>query len=367
MCQLQQKAKHAVEWPPSADDQQELQTLKGKICRRSVLGSLYFVWVCGVTGIAVMAAYSLYAITRTALTLNAIPVPTSVMMFVTCVVLYETYHYVTLGPRQWHAVRRFLHYMFKKYPYFRRNVCIFEEEEELRNGASNGDKPREPYAVERDDKALFAFHPHGILSCGFGMNGIHHTKFANSNTRWLVAENLFWFPLMRDLLHWMDSSSVKKETFVELMSKGQNIGFLPGGFEDATLYERGKHRVYIKNRFGFIKLALQHGYKVYPAYTFGEEHTFDALPYFLQWRLKLNEFRLPAAVFMGSPWCFFMPRSQVDLVTVVGKPLELPHIPHPTREEVATHHAHYIAALQQLFETHKKHYAVDPNAVLEIY
>lgn len=265
-----------AEWP-SADDQLELQTLKGKIFRRSILGSLYFVWVCGITGSAVMAVYSLFALTRSALSLNAIPVPRSVVYFVTFIVLYETYHWFTPGLHRWDAARNFLRHMFAKYPYFRRNVCVFEEQEEERkartltteefrsvgDNATRSDQGGDEHAVVKPDgKSLFAFHPHGILSCGFGMNGVHNPTFTNANTRWLVADSLFWFPVMRDLLHWMDSSSVKKETFVELMRKKQNIGFLPGGFEDATLYRHGKHRVFIKNRFGFIKLALQFGYKV---------------------------------------------------------------------------------------------------------
>lgn len=265
-----------AEWP-SADDRLELQSLKAKILRRSILGSLYFVWVCGVTGSATMAAYSLYAVTRAVLSLNAIPVPRSVVYFVTLLVLYETYHRLTPGLHRWDAARRFMHHMFAKYPYFRRTVCVFEEGEKERKAKAlepEGDDDDEGVSRDghRDDdehlfmkpdgKALFAFHPHGILSCGFGMNGVQNPTFTKAHTRWLVADNLFWFPIMRDLLHWMDSSSVKKETFAALMKKEQNIGFLPGGFEDATLYRRGKHRVFIKNRFGFIKLALQFGYKV---------------------------------------------------------------------------------------------------------
>lgn len=34
------------------------------------------------------------------------------------------------------------------------------------------------------------------------------------------------------------------------MKKGQNLGLLPGGFEEATLYARGAYRVYIQNRTG---------------------------------------------------------------------------------------------------------------------
>ncbi|KAF4317778.1 hypothetical protein JM18_006582 [Phytophthora kernoviae] len=232
------------------------------------------------------------------------------------------------------------------------------------------------YAVEENDvtpcvepgkRALFTFHPHGVLTCGFSFNGAHHLTFQRAACRWISAENLFWFPLMRDILHWMEFSSSTKASMQSIMRTGQNLCLLPGGFEEATLFQRGKHRVYIKNRFGFIKLALQHGYDIYPAYTFGEEYTYHAFPYLQQLRLQLNRFRVPGAIFFGIPLCFFLPRPDVDLITVVSKPLRLPQIEHPSREVVKEFHDKYMEALQDLFDSYKGVYAVDPKATLEFY
>jgi len=40
------------------------------------------------------------------------------------------------------------------------------------------------------------------------------------------------------------------------------FGILPGGSEEIIITERGKENVFIKNRAGFIKYALQHGYTI---------------------------------------------------------------------------------------------------------
>lgn len=37
-----------------------------------------------------------------------------------------------------------------------------------------------------------------------------------------------------------------------------------------ALYEYQHERVYLRQRKGFIKYALQHGYTLVPGYTFGE-------------------------------------------------------------------------------------------------
>ena len=49
-----------------------------------------------------------------------------------------------------------------------------------------------------------------------------------------------------------------------LMSKGINIGLVPGGYEEATITSEEKFRIYIKKRKGFIKMALKTGYKICP-------------------------------------------------------------------------------------------------------
>ncbi|GMF34862.1 unnamed protein product [Phytophthora lilii] len=279
-----------------------------------------------------------------------------------------------------------MRYIFLHYPYFRLNVTVFEEREEAERkfreaGHATGEELLDETAaasravaendvspfVRPNDRSMFAFHPHGVLSNGFAINGCHHMSFERAECRWLVAENLFWPPMLREVLNWMDFSSVAKATFQRVMPTGQNVSLIPGGFEEATLYRRGKHRVYIKKRFGFIKMALQYGYKVHPVYTFGEEYAYHALPSLLKLRLKLNEFKLPGVVFFGRLNCCYLPRTDVDLITVVGKPLVLPHIENPTREDVKKYHDQYVAALQRLFDRYKGVYAVDPNATLVIY
>lgn len=48
-----------------------------------------------------------------------------------------------------------------------------------------------------------------------------------------------------------------------------------------------------------------------------------------------------------------MPRSDVALHTVVGSPLQLPRVANPSDSDVAQWHAAYVAALTEIFETHK--------------
>lgn len=55
-------------------------------------------------------------------------------------------------------------------------------------------------------------------------------------------------------------------------------------------------------------------------------------------------------------WAPHLPRSDVPLHTVVGSPLQLPHLPNPTDDDVAKWHQAYVAALTEIFETYKKQF-----------
>lgn len=44
-----------------------------------------------------------------------------------------------------------------------------------------------------------------------------------------------------------------------LFRKKVDFGILPGGMEEVAMYTKGRERVYLKHRAGFIKYALQHG------------------------------------------------------------------------------------------------------------
>ena len=54
-----------------------------------------------------------------------------------------------------------------------------------------------------------------------------------------------------------NAGPIDKKSMKSLLKAKTNIAMLPGGFDEATLYEYKKHSVYIKKRKGFIKYALQ--------------------------------------------------------------------------------------------------------------
>eukprot|EP00635_Sarcinochrysidales_sp_CCMP3193_P014788 CAMPEP_0118894190 /NCGR_PEP_ID=MMETSP1166-20130328/3077_1 /TAXON_ID=1104430 /ORGANISM="Chrysoreinhardia sp, Strain CCMP3193" /LENGTH=316 /DNA_ID=CAMNT_0006833077 /DNA_START=72 /DNA_END=1021 /DNA_ORIENTATION=+ len=217
-------------------------------------------------------------------------------------------------------------------------------------------------------KRLVCFHPHGIFSTCFTFNGVLSEEEGLRDATYFVATGVHYLPIFSVILHWLgnvkkaDARTVRKE-----MATGRSCGILPGGFEEATLTVRGQDRVFLKQRKGFVKFALRYGYKLQPAYTFGEADAFFAFPYFLKLRLTLNALKIPGVIFLGNPLFPIFPRSNVEMTTVVGPPLDVPHIAEPTAADVDEYHRLYIDALRNLFDTYKAQAGYPESRILQVY
>lgn len=133
-----------------------------------------------------------------------------------------------------------------------------------------------------EDPVMFAYHPHGMFCWGFFLHGGLHPFYGGGRVvlQGLVADMLIKSPPF----YWIWSvvlrvvGSASKHNLTAKMMKGESFGLLPGGFEEATISAVGHDRVYLKKRQGFVKYALQYGYRLVPVYTFGESDTYYNLP-----------------------------------------------------------------------------------------
>jgi len=228
-------------------------------------------------------------------------------------------------------------------------------------------------------RTLFLFHPHGVFTVGFSGNGCWSSEFHEAvsghtgapetweDTIFLIAQSLREMSVLFKLVcDWSGRIESATRTVISTrMREGRNIALLPGGFEDATIFAYGKHRTAISTRTGVIKYALEHGYKVQPIYTFGEERTFYTFTGLMRARLWLNTFGVPAVVLFGLPLFPLLPK-RARCLSYVGQPIQLPRTERPSREAVAAWHAKYVAAVQALFDESKAD-AGQPDAKLEIW
>ena len=247
----------------------------------------------------------------------------------------------------------------------------------------------EPRAIAamRASPSLWCMHPHGTaMGFGFSLNGAVRFR-ADDDARYMCAEFsaaisedrkrtcdgvmapvLFRVPLLRNALYGFGCCThATKEGMFSLFRKRRDFGILPGGMEEVALYSRGRDRVYLRRRAGFIKYALQHGYLLQPAYTFGESDLY-ATPESPLYRavcmatLKWGGFVVP--LFWGPRWwCPVLPRDDVPLHTVVGAPIQLPKLDHPTKDDVEKWHGAYIKSVETIYDTYKGRFGYDDRTL----
>merc|ERR1712032_1473634 len=107
----------------------------------------------------------------------------------------------------------------------------------------------------KKDKTMFTFHPHGCLSAGFTINGIFNAAFhkACGHVAFLIDPGLRHknptFRVVCDAYkggtqnHALEASD--PASFRQRMQRGETIAYVPGGFQEATIYKYGAERAAI--------------------------------------------------------------------------------------------------------------------------
>lgn len=194
-------------------------------------------------------------------------------------------------------------------------------------------------------KSLFAVHPHGIFSIGFMIASVHNNFFGSGTI--CSSRALIYTPFTGLFAIWLGFKSVDPSQFKKVMEKGENIAFVPGGFEEATITSNEMDKIFIKDRKGFIKYAIQYGYTIYPTYTFNEARLFKTFNLFQNIRLLLNKLKIPTVIFIGPSLGF--PDHNQKLVTVISSGIKVSQTANPSDDLINEYHKKYIEELEYIY------------------
>ncbi|RHN41802.1 putative diacylglycerol O-acyltransferase [Medicago truncatula] len=162
----------------------------------------------------------------------------------------------------------------------------------------------------------------------------------------------FYIPYLRQIWTWLGFSYVTKKNLISLLVAGESCIIVPGGMRETLFMEHGCENVYLKERKGFVRIAMEMGHPLVPVFCFGQTNIYK------WWKASgkliqnlASSMKIFPLIFwgkFGSPVPFKNP-----LYVVVGKPIQVEKIPEPTSEQVAKVHSEFVEALQELFERHK--------------
>ncbi len=95
--------------------------------------------------------------------------------------------------------------------------------------------------------------------------------------RLLADRNHFKFPVWRDLVVLQGAVLGDRANCAALMRHGEHILVFPGGAREVFKHKNEAYRLIWKERYGFVRLAIEHGYTFTPYATVGAEDAYDVL------------------------------------------------------------------------------------------
>jgi len=93
----------------------------------------------------------------------------------------------------------------------------------------------------------------------------------------LADRGHFNFPLWRDVVVQQGGVIGTRENCAELMRRGAHILVYPGGGREVFKRKDEKYQLVWKERYGFVRMAIEHGYTITPYATAGAEESLDIL------------------------------------------------------------------------------------------
>lgn len=116
---------------------------------------------------------------------------------------------------------------------------------------------------------------YGVLDVLLFADGLYRER--GIVLRSLADRNHFKVPLWRDFVAQTGAVLGTRANCAALMRQGQHILVFPGGAREVFKHRGESYRLIWKERFGFVQLAIEHGYTITPYATAGAEEAFDVL------------------------------------------------------------------------------------------
>ncbi|XP_048873550.1 diacylglycerol O-acyltransferase 2 [Brienomyrus brachyistius] len=231
---------------------------------------------------------------------------------------------------------------------------------------------------------IFGYHPHGIFCfgafCNFSTESTGFSKkFPGIRPSLATLAGNFRMPLLRDYLMSGGICPVNRNSIDHLLSHngtGNAVIIVVGGAAESLDCAPGMNSVTLKNRKGFVKLALQKGADLVPVYSFGENEVYKQVIFEEGsfWRLAQKKLQKlfgfapclfhGCSIFSEDSWGF-VPYAK-PITTIVGEPITVPKIEDPSQEVLDQYHAMYITSLGKLFDKHKSRFGLKESDILYI-
>nr|QBG05558.1 diacylglycerol acyltransferase [Chromochloris zofingiensis] len=215
--------------------------------------------------------------------------------------------------------------------------------------------------LQRDKAYVIGLEPHSSLPVAvpavFGSESPLLPAALRGNCHGLASSVCFQFPLVRHLWWWLGLRPIDRHSMAALLRHGKSVVLVPGGVQECLYMQPGSELAFLRNRKGFVRMAMRHGAPIIPVFAFGQSNTFQWYRPGPPWvseafvaKLSRRIGMVPLLI-MGR-WGTPLP-IQTPMTVVFGKPIPVPHTETPSDELVQEHLDKFITAMETLFHKYK--------------
>jgi 2-acylglycerol O-acyltransferase 2 len=208
--------------------------------------------------------------------------------------------------------------------------------------------------IDPKKKYVIGINPHGIWSVSAWANFVSdNNAFPGLDYRIVTVSPNFYVPFWREFVLGLGAIDASRESCKDCLRKNISVAIVVGGAAEALDARPGTNTLVLARRFGFIRLAIEHGADLVPVFSFGENALYYQFPNppgsrirsIQNWMISVFGFYFPL---LGN----LLPRRR-PIITVIGDPISVPYDSNPSRSLISTVHAQYVKALYELYNTHK--------------
>ncbi len=209
------------------------------------------------------------------------------------------------------------------------------------------------------EKCIFALHPHGVfcfpLLHMLKLKGQFSKLYSKVKTCGLVSSLVCYTPLLREISQWLGCVEATHDSAKNVIKKGFSPIIMPGGVKELMMTSPDKEYSVIKNRKGFIEVAIVNGVPVIPVYAFGLNKTYKTSNLFQKLRIWLSHnLFISIPLFWGKYGSCIPFQSKITLV--FGKPIYFPQKDKPSKQFIDDFHQIYVEELESLYNKYKDIY-----------
>ncbi|KAG8466848.1 hypothetical protein KFE25_008227 [Diacronema lutheri] len=215
--------------------------------------------------------------------------------------------------------------------------------------------------LDPSQRYLLAEFPHALYPIGQLLSyGVIEHISQHHKVSGVVASVLLHTPVLRHFYYATGTRAADAKSIQRILAEGGNAAVVVGGIAEMFMDTSDAERIFLRQRQGFVRLAMREGAHIVPIFFFGNTRTMQKLNSPLL-RAISRKVKASIVLFYGR-WGLPVPfRHPIKMV--VGRPIVVMKSAQPTEDDVAETLGRVVDAIAALYAAHRPAWETRPLVI----